>query len=290
MLRRTASVVAKGMLLASLAGCSNPLGRQYEYEEQLYLGVDGSATVVIDASIPALVALRGVPLDPSRQSSVDRDRVRSLFESAGCREVRVGQPWIRHGRRFVQVRIAVTHVHSLSECGPLAWSRYRFEVRDATILYEQVVGEPTPGETGSVNWDGSELVGFKLHAPSRIYYHNVKRLDGSNGEPGRGNILTWEQRLADRRAGRQLHMETRMGAESILFRTLWLFGAALGAAVLLLGALIWFTVRKGRRPAGWGSFETSRSKRQFATLMSCTFFSPSRREIGIETGTSCARN
>ena len=43
-----------------LAGCSLPFGREYEYEEQLYLDVDGSATVIVNASMPALVALRGL--------------------------------------------------------------------------------------------------------------------------------------------------------------------------------------------------------------------------------------
>ena len=72
-----------------------------------------------------------------------------------------------------------------------------------------------------MNWDGKELVGFKLHAPSRIFFHNVRRLeDGSPGDADRGNILTWEQTLADRRAGQPLRMEVRMGPESILFRTL----------------------------------------------------------------------
>ena len=91
----------------------------------------------------------------------------------------------------------------LAACGPLAWSTYTFEQRrHACIHYRQVVGAPAGGDPGAVNWTGSELVAFKLHLPSRIIYHNVKRLeDGSNGEPDRGNILTWEQWLRDRRAG-----------------------------------------------------------------------------------------
>ncbi len=85
---------AAGLLLLSSIACSGlPLGRQYEYEEQLYLSVDGSATVVIDASIAALVALRGVSLDPSIRTSVDRDQVRAIFETSGCAGVDVGQPW-----------------------------------------------------------------------------------------------------------------------------------------------------------------------------------------------------
>ena len=36
-----------------------------------------------------------------------------------------------------------------------------------------------------------------------------------------------------------------MDPESILYRTLWLFGIAFAAAVLVLVGLIWLTIRKG---------------------------------------------
>ena len=52
---------------------SGGLGGQYEYEEEIYLELDGSATVVVNASIPALVALRGLPLDPNPEARIDRD-------------------------------------------------------------------------------------------------------------------------------------------------------------------------------------------------------------------------
>ncbi len=116
------------LLLAGLAvACRSPFSRQYEYEEQLYLGVDGSARTIIDASIPALVALRNLPLDPSSRTPIDRDQVRRLFAVAGCSDVRVGQPWVRKGRRFVQVSVSTRDVEQFAACGPLAWSTYRFE-------------------------------------------------------------------------------------------------------------------------------------------------------------------
>jgi hypothetical protein len=235
-------------LLAFSAGCSNPLGRQYEYEEQIYLSVDGSATVVVDSSIPAFVALRGATFDPSMKTGVNRDQVRAWFESAGCHDVRVGQPWVRRGRRFVQVRMAVEDIRELGSCGALGWSRYQFERDQEAIHFVQEVGPAAGGNAGGVNWDGRELVGFKLHAPSPIFFHNVRRLeDGSPGDPDRGNILTWEQTLADRRAGQPLRMEVRMGSESILFRTLSLFAMAFAAAVAALAGIIWVTIRRARR-------------------------------------------
>jgi hypothetical protein len=237
-----------------IAACANPLGRQYEYEEQIYLGIDGSATLVVDASIPALVALRKLPLDPSPKTPVDPDQVRRLFSTAGCDDVRVGSPWIRQGRRFVQVTVQASDVRNLTKCGPVSWSSFTFEREQAgdrqIIYYRQNVGDAAGGDPGAVNWTGNELVGFKLHLPSRIVFHNVKRLeDGSNGEASRGNILTWEQWLKDRRANRPIVMEVRMDSQSILYRTLWLFGGAFVAASSVLLSLVWWTIRRGKRRA-----------------------------------------
>jgi hypothetical protein len=248
MLARFARAATAAAVLAMAVACNTPFGRQYEYEEQLYLSIDGKATVVIDASIPALVALHRLPLDPSFRSSVDRDQVRRLYATAGCQDVRVGQPWVRRGRRFVQIRLAAPDVNQLAGCGPLSWSTYRLGREGDQLVYEQTVGAPSAGDPGKVNWDGSELVGFKLHLPSRILVHNVKRLeDGSNGQAERGNILTWEQRLTDRIAGQPVAMTVRMGAESILARTLTLFVGALGAAVTLIVLLTWLSIRRARR-------------------------------------------
>lgn len=237
------------------AGCSNPLARQYEYEEQLYLDVDGSAELVVASSIAALVALRNLPLDPDPSVPVDRERVRQLFSDPACGEVTVGRPWTRGGRRFVQIALEQDDVRRFAGCGPVSWSTFSFE-RTGTegaqseVHYRQVVGAPAPGDPGQVNWTGRELVGFKLHLPSRILHHNVRRIeDGEAGEADRGNILTWEQTLADRRASRPIDMEVRMLGQSILNRALWLFAGAFTAAVTLILSIVWVVVRRARAKA-----------------------------------------
>lgn len=253
---RLCLVLAIGLALTS---CRSPFGRQYEYEEQLYLRVDGAATLVIDASIPALVALRGVAVDPSASAATDRAMLRHLFEGAGCHVDNVGQPWRRLGRRFVQVRLSTPDVRTLSKCGLAAWSTYALDPIEQGLHYRQTVGAPagapagdTPstgsGQAGAVNWDGSELVAFKLHLPSRVLEHNVRRLGVDEaGGIERGNILTWEQHLSDRRAGKPVVMDVKMAAESILFTTLWLFGGAFLAAVSGLAIVVWLIVRRGRK-------------------------------------------
>jgi hypothetical protein len=235
-----AACVALALLLT--AACGIPLGRQYEYEEQLYLSVDGSASIILDASLPALSALRGLVLDAGAR--MDRTTIRRAFEAGGCEVVSVAQPWRRKGRRFIQVRLQTADVRTLNSCKWLSWSSYRLEPEGETLRYQQIVGAPAGGDSGSPGWDGSEIVGFKLHLPSRVIHHNVKLLDGTNGTLERGNILTWEQRLEDRLAGRPIDMGVTIGAQSILYQTLGLFAGAFLAAVLLLGGIVWWVLKR----------------------------------------------
>ena len=77
-----AAVLVVLVLSAAAAACGGGLfGKVYEYEEDVYLSLDGSAELIINASIPALVTLRGLdlPLDPAAR--LDRDKVRSVYAS-----------------------------------------------------------------------------------------------------------------------------------------------------------------------------------------------------------------
>jgi hypothetical protein len=225
--------------VASLAGCSGGvLKQQHEYEEELYLDLDGSATLNLNASVPALVALRGVdlPLDP--RARLDRLRVRQLFEQPGADvAVTVSR---RDGRRFVHVRVDVDDVHQLPKLAPFAWSTYRFDRRDDVLEYRQAVGTPAGKDVGNVGWDGTELVGFKMHLPSEILYENA------DGNVQRGNILEWEQPLTARLSGEPLQLEAHIATESILYQTLLLFGTTIVAAAATFGLAVWWVARRGR--------------------------------------------
>jgi hypothetical protein len=251
-LGRPASATGFGAAACVLAcfsiACGLTLGREYEYEEQLYLNVDGSAEVIVNASIPSLVVLRGLPLDPSPQARLDALALRQLYTSLGCEVDGIGSPWFRHGRRFVQVRLATSDIEQLSRCAPLGWSTYSFNRVEEAINFEQRVGAAASGDPGRVNWTGNEIVAFRMHVPSKVLFHNVRRMtDDAPGEIERGNILTWEQRLADRRAGKPIVMAVMMDPQSILYRTLWLFAGSFVAAMALLAGLIGWTIRKGKQ-------------------------------------------
>jgi len=85
-------------------------------------------------------------------------------------------------------------------------------------------------------------VAFRLHVPSKIAYHNA-----APGNLRRGNILVWEQSLADRLHGVPLTLEAKMETQSILYRTVWLFGATFVAVAITFTLVIWWILRRGTR-------------------------------------------
>jgi hypothetical protein len=213
--------------------------RHYEYDERIDLSLDGSAIIDVNASIPALVALRGARLDVDPEARFDRQAIRHLFEGPGA-TVREISAFRRSGRRFAHVRLDVTDIRKLAQIEPLSWSRYQLDLVDHEYRFVQDVGPPVRGEVGEVGWTGDELVAFRVHLPSKINFHNPP------DEFERGNTLAWEQTLRDRLAGRPLHMEARMETQSILYRTLWLFGGTFLAAIAVLGIIIWWVWRRGK--------------------------------------------
>ena len=231
------------------AGCGGSVfGRQFEYEEEIFLSLDGSVTVVVNASLPALVMLRGAALDTAADARVDRDAVRAFYECAGVEVVRVSRPWTREGRRFVQVRIDADDLRVLSDCRAFSWATYSLTREQGTMRYTQRIGAiapaGAPGPSAASPIRGDELVAVRMHLPSRITFHNAP-----SREVERGNILTWEQPLRNRMAGEPIDIDVRMDERSILRRTMTVFGLAVGAALVLLTLAVWWVKRKGHRRA-----------------------------------------
>jgi hypothetical protein len=234
------------LLTAAIAcGRAGSLFQQYEYEEHTYLSLDGAATVYVNSSLHALDALRGAAFDLRPNARVDRAAIREYFTSP---VTRVGPVNLsrRGNRRFVHVRIDVDDIQRLSEAPHFAWSTYELHRVADQIVYRQTIGAAAAAdpENGTASRStGEELVRFRLHLPSKIEYHNA-----GSGNHKRGNILVWEQRLADRLHGQPITIEARMQTQSILYRTLWLFGATVIAVGMTFGAVIWWIVRRGANP------------------------------------------
>ena len=248
MMRIRAVVMAAALaVVAAAAACGgngagspggNDFFRQYEYEEEIYLSLDGTATVYVNSSIPALNALRGTSFDTRPNARVDTAAVRAFFSSPGTHVTRLSSTR-RNSRQFVHIRLDADHIQHLNAAPPFAWSVYDFKLDDNVYRYLQTVGRAAGKDVGNVGWSGRELVAFRLHLPSKITFHNTGR------DIGRGNILVWEQPLADRLRSAPLKLDARMETQSILYRTLWLFGWTLVAAAAAFALVIWLIVRRG---------------------------------------------
>ena len=239
--RRLARAAALLLVLFAPACAGSPLGRRlYEYEEEIYLDVDGAATVNVNASVASLVALRGAGLPVDPLARVDREQVRAFFSGPGATVTRVSLSR-RDGRRFVHVSLDVDDIRRLSKVAPFAWSSYTLDRRDGVLEFRQAVGAADGKPVGDVGWTGEEAVRFRVHVPSEIPFHN------SRSGVERGNILGWDQPLAERAEGAPLEMEFQMEPDSILYSTLLLFGGTIAAAGLAFAIAIWLFVKKGRR-------------------------------------------
>jgi hypothetical protein len=234
---------AIGVLVMMSVACGGTrFFRQYEYEEEVYLSLGGSATVYVNASLAALNALRGTSFDLQPSARVDRDAVRAFYSTAYTRVTGVSQSR-RNGRQFVHIGLDVDDIRRLGESAPFAWSRYQLRDDGQQYLYRQTVGASAGKDVGNVGWNGRELVAFRLHLPSKIRYHNTRR-------DVRGNILEWEQPLSERLRSVPLDLDVRMDRQSILYRTLWLFGLTfLAVAVVFVIVIGWVMRRGGPAPA-----------------------------------------
>jgi len=230
------------VLVIAAAACSGSgLFRQYEYEEEMYLSLDGRATIYVNSSIQALNVLRGTTFDSRPSARVDREAIRRYFTSPVTRVTRVSTSR-RSRRQFVHVRLEVDDIEQLGEAKPFAWSTYRLDQQGEIVVFKQGVGgAASDQDEAAATWEGDELAAFRIHVPSVVEWHNA----GADNLR-RGNIVVWEQPLVERLRGVPLELEVRMEPQSILYSTLLLFAAMFGLVAMLFGGIIWWVARKGR--------------------------------------------
>ena len=235
--------IAALVVLASVAIACGGGGffKQYEYEEDCYLSLDGPATMYVNTSIAALNALHGTSFDATAAGTPDLDAIKAYFTSSQSRVERITTTE-RNGRRYVHVRLETEDLRRLSNAAPFSWSSYELNASAAEVIYHQEVRGGSGGNPGIVEWRGDEIAAFRLHMPSRILFHN------SPYGVQRGNILAWEQPLSDRLRGEPIEIEARVEAQSILYRTLLLFAGTIVAVALTFVLAIWWFIRYGRRP------------------------------------------
>jgi hypothetical protein len=229
-------------VVATLVGLRSPMVHQYEYQEDVYVSLDGKASIYVSASLPALVALHAMDLPTDPRSPLDRAQVRRAFDMRGVTLSAIST-WRRHGRRFVTVRLDAPDIRHLPAIGPFAAAAFEFgRAKDGYRLVERLGGSSNH-PVGDVGWTGRELVGFRWHIPSRVERYNAPEENFL-----RGNILVWEQPLRKRLAGEPMLMDVLMAGETILSNALWLFLVSAVSAVVVVAVLVGWVVRR-RRPA-----------------------------------------
>jgi hypothetical protein len=229
------ALAALSLILVWSSACRALVPPRYEYDEQIDLALDGSASIFINGSVPAI-------LDPSPSAVVEREAVRKFYESSGVSLAQMSTSR-RDGRRFLHLRLKVADVRKLHETSAFAWETFNLSKTGDEDVYKQTVGAPAGRDVGNVGWNGSEMVAFRLHLPARIRYHNApsRRVE-------RGNILEWEQPLNDRLKGQPILIEARMDQQSILYSTLLLFGSMAALVALTFAAILWWVMRRPARP------------------------------------------
>lgn len=239
--RARIAVLAVFTAAAAVSACAGDgvFKREYEYEEELYLALDGSATLNVNASIESLNALRGTAFDADPVARISRDDLRRFFGAGGSDSADVSVSLARRdGRRFVHATVEVDDVEQLGRLAPFSWSEYQLGRRQDAVEFRQHVGEPAATGAAAA-WTGDELVAFRIHLPSEIVFHN------SQQDTQRGNILEWEQPLSDRLAGTPVDIEVQLEPTSILAQTLLLFGSTAVAAIATLAGVVWWISRRG---------------------------------------------
>jgi hypothetical protein len=211
--RALGALAVAAALIVAIACGPGGFFHPYEYEEEMYLSLDGSATLYVHSSLAALNALRGTTFETGPRARIDRDALRRYFETPVTHVHGNISTSRRSNRQFIHVRLDVPDVRRLHEAAPFAWSTYQFSGGETLDMYTQQVG----GAVSAVS------------------------------PPRRGNILVWEQSLAERLRGTPLTLEARMQTQSILYRTLWLFGATFVAVALSFGVLLWWILRRGEK-------------------------------------------
>jgi len=214
------------LLLLAASGCTT-----YEYEEEVFLEVDGSGEIRMSGSTAAIAALHGL-------ADAGAERAKALFVGEGV-ELLSALETERERRKFVHVRARFSDWEKLCEIPAFRDRGCRLAKGEEGLALE--LSLPSPRAAAPESLDPQALLALRYHFPSTIRYHN------SPGDIERGNILSWKRTLREHFAGRPLDLEVRFDRRTILAATVRVVGLALGLVAASIATALWVMVRKGRR-------------------------------------------
>jgi hypothetical protein len=213
-------------VLLAASGCTT-----YEYDEEVFLEVDGSGEIRMSGSTAAIEALHG--LDEASAGSA-----KALFEGEGV-EILSALETERDRRKFVHVQARFADWEKLCRIPGFHNRRCRLAEEEEGLALE--LSLPSPQAAAPEGLDPQALLALRYHLPSTIRYHN------SPSDIERGNILSWKRTLKEHFAGRPLDVEVRFDRRTILAATVSIVGLALGLVLASIVTALFVMVRKGRR-------------------------------------------
>ena len=178
------------------------------------------------------------PRSPPRPNApLDREAVRAFFSTPVTRVDRQVNASRRSNRRFVHVQLEVDDIRRLSEAAPFAWSTYDFKRDGDLYVYRQAIGPAAGKDVGDVGWTGTGDRRVPA-APAEQDSVSQHRAESTRQHPRLGTAADASGCAVP------LVLDARMDPESILYRTLWLFGWTFVAVAMTFGLVIWWIVRR----------------------------------------------
>jgi hypothetical protein len=214
------------LLLVGVSGCTT-----YEYEEEVFLDVDGSGEIRMSGSTTVVGALHEL-------EEPDVERAKALFEGEGV-DVLSALETERDRRKFVHVEARFSDWEELCRLPAFHGRRCRLTIGDEGLALE--LSLPPPRGTAPEGLDPQALLALRYHVPSTIRYHNSPR------DIERGNILSWQRTIREHFAGRPLDVEVHFDRRTVLAAAVSVMGFALALVALSIGTTLLVMVRKGRR-------------------------------------------
>ena len=215
-----------------------PACTSYEYEEEVFLEVDGSGRLRVSGSSEILEAFHAL----NRLNGADRGSASSMtsrFEGPGF-ELDSVRETEREGRIFVHVQGRFADWNELCAHPAFADRKCRLDVTDDDEL-ELYLTLPVPEGDIPEGVSPDATIALRFHFPSTVRYYN------SRSDIERGNIVGWQRTAAEHFDATELVVEARFERRSVLATTVVILGTAVVVVLFSVALALFLMVRKGRR-------------------------------------------
>jgi hypothetical protein len=223
----TRTMIPLVAIALTLAACTS-----YEYEEEVFLEVDGSGRLRVSGSTEILAALHDA-------ADGGVSAMRSRFDGSGLAIDSVRETE-RQGRKFVHVQGTFSSWNELCAHPAYRHRECRLE-QDADGELELHLNLPSPGRSIPEGIPPDAVVALRFHFPSTVRFHN------SSSGIERGNIIGWERPVIEHFESTALAVVARFERRSVLATTAAVLGAAVAVVLLSVASMLIWMVRKGRR-------------------------------------------